>query len=242
MSRLLSKRYQAYEKKSKKLDIGINIGLVLLLLFGLILIFNDPIKNWFISLQADNGIAHLTLDKINQAKGEDADFDANKVRPASMGQALRAMFNHNKLAIGGIAIPDLNIKLGIFKGVSNDNLLIGAGTLDPHQKMGQGNYVLASHYVTNPNLLFSPLHRAKNGQKIYITDLKKVYTYEINFVKQVAPTETKYLDQVDGKAIITLITCGELDGKTRIIVRGNLIGQRDFDDSDQSLKQAFGLK
>lgn len=50
--------------------------------------------------------------------------------------------------VGGIAIPDLAINLPIFKGVTNDNLLYGAGTMKDNQVMGgENNYTLASHHV-----------------------------------------------------------------------------------------------
>lgn len=49
-------------------------------------------------------------------------------------------------------------------------------------EMGKGNYALAGHNMSNlgPKVLFSPLYyRAKVGQKIYLTDMKNVYTYKI---------------------------------------------------------------
>ena len=49
--------------------------------------------------------------------------------------------------IGGIAIPEVEINLPIFKGLDNVNLFYGAGTMKPDQRMGEGNYSLASHHI-----------------------------------------------------------------------------------------------
>ena len=57
-------------------------------------------------------------------------------------------------------------------------------------QVGEGNYSLQPPYLhggkRQPNAL-SPLSRAKNGMKIYLTDKDKVYTYEIREVKHVTP-------------------------------------------------------
>ena len=54
--------------------------------------------------------------------------------------------------------------------------------MKPDQKMGEGNYSLASHHIfTAENasqMLFSPLVNAKAG-KIYLTDKDKVYTMRL---------------------------------------------------------------
>lgn len=77
----------------------------------------------------------------------------------------------------GIAIPEISMNLPIFKGLDNVGLYYGAGTMKAEQQMGEGNYALASHHVFGitgaSDMLFSPLDRAKEGMKIYITDKEK---------------------------------------------------------------------
>lgn len=82
----------------------------------------------------------------------------------------------------------------IFKGLGNTELTYGAGTMKENQVMdGENNYSLASHHIFGiagaSDMLFSPLDRAKNGMKIYLTDKNKIYTYVISEVKIVQPTE-----------------------------------------------------
>ena len=115
--------------------------------------------------------------------------------------------------IGGIAIPEVEINLPIFKGLDNVNLFYGAGTMKRDQVMGKGNYSLASHHIfTAENasqMLFSPLSHAKNGMKIYLTDKDKVYTYVIHEVKHVTPDRVDEIDDRSGVDEITLVNlCG----------------------------------
>ena len=92
------------------------------------------------------------------------------------------------------------------------------------QKMGEGNYALAGHYMTNQGILFSPLKNVKQDDIIYITDMKKVYSYKVTSKQVVNETQVQWIDDVAGKKLITMVTCaspteGEVD---RIIIQGQL--------------------
>lgn len=75
--------------------------------------------------------------------------------------------------IGKIAVPAVGLKLPIFEGINDNNLLRGAGTMKENEKMGEGNYALAGHHMNNPDILFSPLAKAQVGELVYLTDGKK---------------------------------------------------------------------
>ncbi|CAG5164535.1 sortase SrtA [Streptococcus pneumoniae] len=143
----------------------------------------------------------------------------------------------------GIAIPELEMNLPIFKGLDNVNLFYGAGTMKREQVMGEGNYSLASHHifgVDNANkMLFSPLDNAKNGMKIYLTDKNKVYTYEIREVKRVTPDRVDEVDDRDGVNEITLVTCEDLAATERIIVKGDLKETKDYSQTSDEILTAF---
>lgn len=90
--------------------------------------------------------------------------------------------------------------------------------------MGEGNYALAGHYMTNQGILFSPLKNVQTGDTVAITNMKKVYTYKVTTKQIVNETQVQWIDDVAGKKLITLVTCaspteGEVD---RIIVQGEL--------------------
>ena len=105
------------------------------------------------------------------------------------------------------------------------------------QVMGKGNYPLAGHYMTAKGVLFSPLENAQVGQKVYITNLKKIYVYKIYMKKKVDPTAVWLVNNTK-QNIVTLITCAD-GGVNRWAVRGNLIKTEKA--TDKNL-QVFKLK
>jgi len=115
--------------------------------------------------------------------------------------------------------------------------------MKPDQKMGEGNYSLASHHIfTAENasqMLFSPLVNAKAGMKIYLTDKDKVYTYEITEVKRVTPDRVDEIEDRDGVKEITLVTCDDLAATNRIIVKGTLETSVDYDQAPKEILEAF---
>lgn len=201
-----------------------NLFLLLLLLVGLVLVFNNQIKNFFIKQTGDAyAVSEISRADVEKNMEADTTFDFDAVEPASSEAVLRAQLSNKVLpVIGGVAIPSVAINLPIFKGLSNEALLYGAGTLSPTQQMGEGNYALASHRAQSPELLFTPLDDVAIGATIYITDLENIYTYTATSTVRVEPTDVYLLDEVEGRKMITLITCGEMGGITRRVVQGDL--------------------
>ncbi|EOW1985936.1 class A sortase [Enterococcus faecium] len=138
--------------------------------------------------------------------------------------------------LGSIYISDLDIKLPIFKGkplvkTSKDTMLFGATTNLENQVMGKGNYVLASHIVDNPNLLFTSLHTLEKGSYIYLYDSKYSYEYRVYKNFEVYSTETWILNDIKDYNILTLYTCVP-DGKEvpdkRTVIRAVLTDIREL--------------
>lgn len=200
------------------------IILTLGLLIGLAMVFNEPIKLWVVDLMGQRTMQKIdrnTVKKNEQSKGN---FDFSSVKALSIStvtSATGAKLN----PIGKLAIPAVKMKLPILKGLSNDNLSAGAGTMTPNQQMGKGNYALAGHYMTNKGILFSPLSNVKLKDKVYITNLRKVYVYRVTIKTTVDEHQVQWVNPVPGKKLITLLTCASpTEGETnRIIVRGQLI-------------------
>ncbi len=141
----------------------------------------------------------------------------------------------NKNIIGQIIIDDLNIDLPILKGVTNSNLLIGAGTMKSGLVMGEGNYSLAGHYMKD-GLLFGNLLDIQKGTKVKVTNKLVVYEYEI-YDTQIVPDTSFYMLGEDraikrGKPIISLMTCyfTSKNGK-RFFALGELVAQYPYDES-----------
>lgn len=231
-------------KKKRRLSNWLsNLFLLLLLLIGLALIFNNQIKNYFIK-QTGEAYAVGTIDHSDVEKNMEAEatFDFDAVEPASSEAVLRAQLSNKALpVIGGVAVPSVGINLPIFKGLANEALLYGAGTLSPTQKMGEGNYALASHRAQSPELLFTPLDDVAIGAAIYVTDLENIYTYTATSSVRVDPTDVYLLDEVEGRKMITLITCGEMGGVTRRVIQGDLESVTPVDEATDEMLAAFNM-
>lgn len=74
--------------------------------------------------------------------------------------------------------------------------------------------------------------------RIYITDMDKIYTYKIESITLVDPTDVHVLDET-GENIITLVTCNDLNGQKRRIVRGKLINISDVKSASDNITKVF---
>lgn len=222
-------------KKAKRIIISI-IG-VLGVLVGVGLMFNQPIQDHAIKqnqTETLHKIKHLTPKKIQKNNKRPATFNYAAVKPMNAQRALQAhRQQQNIIGIGMIAIPDVNLHLPIVKGLSDANLATGGATMRPDQVMGKGNYPLAGHYMTNQGILFSPIENTQLGQKVYLTDMKHVYTYQIYSKKIVSPTSVYLVDNTK-KPIVTLITCAD-GGKNRWAVRGTLINKQKYNSQSMAV-------
>lgn len=233
------------KKKKKRRNLLTNILAVFLILLSLVLIFNSKIRNMFMVWNTNKyQVSQVTKEKIEENKEAEGNFDFDSVKSISSEAVLAAQWDAQQLpVIGGIAIPEVEINLPIFKGLDNVNLFYGAGTMKANQKMGEGNYSLASHHIfTAENasqMLFSPLVNAKAGMKIYLTDKDKVYTYEIREVKHVTPDRVDEIEDRDGIKEITLVTCVDYDATERIIVKGDFKEVKAYSETPDDILSAF---
>lgn len=221
----------------------VNLVLLLLLLIGLALVFNNQIRSFFMAQRtAQYELTNVSQATIEKNEKKEASFDFDAVQPISTQAVLEAQLSNKALpVIGGVAIPSVSINLPIFKGVSNEALLYGAGTFSPSQQMGEGNYALASHRTDRQDLLFTSLDQVETGAVVYLTNLKTIYTYRVYRKDRIQPTQVEVLDDVPNKKIVTLITCGELTGETRIVVQGELEATTAIADATKDMLAAFEM-
>ncbi|BAK20552.1 sortase A, LPXTG specific [Melissococcus plutonius ATCC 35311] len=233
------------KNKKRKLKNWItNILLFFLLSIGLILVFNNQIRGWVIRKNSQAyTINHITPREAKKNNQKKEPFNFKSVESLSNQSVLKAQFENKKLPmIGSIAIPSVEVNLPIFKGLSNAALLKGAGTMKADEKMGEGNYSLASHRTQDERVLFTPIERTSIGDNIYITDLEKVYTYKIDFIKKVSPTQVELIDDVPNQKLITLITCGDINAASRIAVQGKLSAVTPIKQASKDILDAFQLE
>ena len=232
-------------EKTNRKNLLINVLAGFLILLSLALIFNSKIRDIFMVWNTNKyQVSQVSKEKLEENQDTEGNFDFDSVKAISSEAVLSAQWDAQQLpVIGGIAIPEVEINLPIFKGLDNVNLFYGAGTMKRDQVMGKGNYSLASHHIfTAENasqMLFSPLSRAKNGMKIYLTDKDKVYTYVIHEVKHVTPDRVDEIDDRSGVDEITLVTCVDYDATERIIVKGDLKEEKDYSQTPEEILTAF---
>lgn len=231
------------QRRSKKGRWQGVVGVVLLIV-GVCLLLLDPLKNWLLSQMTQKAtVANYTAEQLSQNAAAEVTYNFEDVNAINIEGTLQASLANVSLpVIGGIAIPKGKVNLPIIKGVSDINMMTGAGTLRPNQQMGVGNYALASHYAKDPALLFTPILGLETGDVIYITDLKNIYVYEVYMNEVVEATRVDLVEDTPGENIITLVTCEDRSAVNRVVVRGRLVTIVGADQATEEMKQAFELE
>ncbi|WP_105956741.1 class A sortase [Apilactobacillus quenuiae] len=188
---------------------------------GMLLLFNQSIANHMIITMTTNSLKQ----NIHKNK-QKAVYNFDNVKNVDTTSVFKAVINkdNENTPIGKISIPSVNIKLPIYLGLANNNLLSGVGTMIKGQKMGLNNYTLAGHHMKDNNLLFGPLSKVNVNHSIYITNGIHIYRYKIKLKKIINEYQTKWINENSKKPVITLITCatGNPGETNRIMIRGNL--------------------
>lgn len=212
------------------------ILVLLLLVLSLALIFNAQIKNWLV----DSYKPQVTQQTIVKNKKKKARYDFQSVKSLDFQTVAKARANASKLdVVGEISIPQVKLNLPITNGVTNENLALTAATLKANMKMGQGNYALAGHHMVRKDVLFSPLYwKMRPGMMIYVTDLKRIYSYKATERKFIAATRVDVIEDVPNKKLITLITC-DATGANRLMIRGKYEGSVAYKKAPKKIQQSF---
>lgn len=230
----------------KRKIIGI-LGLILILA-GSLFLFNKPIKNHFVEKTTEKyEISKVSKREIEENQKKDVTFDFDAVKPLNLNAIAKSQLaqlsgKSEKLpVIASVAVPNVGICLPVFKGLENDGLYYGAGTLSPDQEMGEGNYGIASHRSDQADLLFTPLDEVTLGDKIYLTDLSNVYTYVTVWKEKVDPSAMEVLDVDPDRRLVTLLTCGDIYATTRMVVQGELESVVSMNQMSEEAANAFDL-
>lgn len=212
---------------------------VILLAVAACLIFNQQIKEHLVGSYRPT----ITRQTIQRNSSKKANYNFSDVKDLNLQTAAQVRAKKQPInIIGEITAPDCNMTIPIAKGVDNTTLALAAGTMRPDMQMGKGNYALAGHNMANGSkILFSPLYyHAKVGQKVYITDLKRVYEYQLYERKFIEPTQVEVVNNTK-QPIITLITCNA-NGQRRLLLRGRLVKSEPFKHAPRQVQQNFSSK
>lgn len=160
----------------------------------------NTLIHYKIARQQGNEQSNFQSSKVGKA-----DFQYDTIQPPSLTDVLLAS-NPAEKAVGEIVSKRIGLYLPIFTGANQSNLLAGAATVSPNQKIGQGNYVLLGHHMKDESLLFSSIMKLKKGDIVYLRDENKVYQYRIEETEIVHESKVSVMKD-KGDHRLTLITC-----------------------------------
>lgn len=143
--------------------------------------------------------------------------------------------------MGSIEIPKIQAKLAIYHGLSKNVLEKGVGHVEGTSLPigGAGTHaVLAAHRGLPNAKLFTDLDQMEIGDIFILHILGKNLAYKVDQIKTVLPDETSELDIVEGKDLVTLVTCTPYGVNThRLLVRGIRTEYVEEEESNETVPQ-----
>ncbi len=250
---------QTADKKGKKRLSGraVTVLLVLLLLVGLSVLLYPTVANWWNSRTQTRAIAMYeeTTDALSAEQREQilAEAEAYNEQIYELGSGA-ALTNPDLIPgywetlditgtgiMGYVTIDRINVNLPIYHGTESSALQSGAGHLEGSTLPigGESRHcVISAHRGLPSARLFTDLDKLEVGDVFTIKVLDQTYTYEVDNISIILPTEYEYLYIEDGEDYLTLMTCTPYGINThRLLVRGvrtdNLEGLNVTPDADQ---------
>ena len=224
---------------------------ILLITVGLVIAAMPYFQSYIMQKQANalNGLLDdLTAEELQDNQNTDSSYDWSLIENINfsdfnaidevltelniISDSRRLDYNRDgtfkkEQIIGQIVIPDLQINLTLFSGITNGNLLYGVSNMKANQVMGKANYAIAGHIAHAYNTLFTHLPKAQNGMIVRLTDKSNIYYYKIFETKQVDVTSVHLVDDYQatkhGKPIISLMSCVPNKKQLRFFAIGELV-------------------
>ncbi|QRV02269.1 class C sortase [Arcanobacterium phocisimile] len=172
--------------------------------------------------------------EYNESLASGAIYQANANIASGRGELKPGALNYNDLLnstgsgyMGRLFYGSLDIDLPIYHGTETKTLEIGIGHLEGTSLPvgGKGTRsVLTAHRGLPEATLFNELDKAKEGDIFTITIFDKVYAYQVQELKVIAPEDTQEIEADPERDLVTLVTCTPLGINThRILVTAQRI-------------------
>nr|WP_250648974.1 MULTISPECIES: class C sortase [unclassified Actinomyces] len=170
----------------------------------------------------------------NDALASGAVLEAGTNIPTGDGTSAGTSLDYNALLdangsglMARLRIPAIDLDLPVYHGTSDATLLSGLGHLQGTSLPvgGEGTRsVITGHRGLASATMFTHLDRVEVGDTFTLEVLGEVLTYRVTGTKVVEPDETEALRPVEGKDLVTLVTCTPLGiNSHRILVTGERI-------------------
>ena len=173
-----------------------------------------------------------------------ADVFGEKSKDSENSEYNRVLNVNNDGIMGYISIPEINIKLAIYHGTSDDVLQTGVGHINGSKLPigGESTHcVLAAHRGLPSAELFTDIDQLQTGDKFYLHILDKVLAYEVDQIlpmvdKDDHQTLQNALSITEGQDYVSLFTCTPYGVNShRLIVRGHRVEYNGEEDVKQSV-------
>ena len=129
--------------------------------------------------------------------------------------------------MGYVSVTRLHINYPIYHGVDEAVLQVAIGHIQGTSFPVGGPSVhaaISGHRGLPSAKLFTDLDKLVEGDTFVITILKETFTYEVDQIRIVEPSDMSNLSIDDGKDYVTLVTCTPYGVNThRLLVRGHRI-------------------
>lgn len=171
------------------------------------------------------------------SKTQNQNFDDTKASTWFTGGATQEDFSISKVSYYTITIPKLKIESATVAIGGEDlskSLIQYPGTALPGKR---GNAAIFGHSILpifyNPKnyiSIFSLLPTLKKGDQIFVNYDGVAYTYQVETMFEVSPTDLQVLDQDSTDSFLTLVTCvppGDPTYSRRLIVRARVVPPED---------------
>lgn len=152
----------------------------------------------------------------------DKQVKVKEVNTDDMGNTYNEDLSYrNYTILGKIEIPRIGFTSVIIKEYTYNAMSVGVIKSYGVDLNEPGGFIISGHNFRGRSLFMYNIYRLTDGDKIYITDAsgrKLEYTvYDV--LRNVSPTDSSLYKKYDGYNV-TLITCEDDDGQSRIVVKG----------------------
>ncbi len=220
----------------------VNFILVLTLIIGLSLLLYPSLSDYWNSFTQTRAIANYS-DVVAKMENEQYRIEMDnavayngklpgRLNPYLLSEELRAEYDTlldvtGSGVMGYVEIPCVNIMLPIYHGTDENILQMAVGHLDWTSLPTGGastHSVFSGHRGLPSARLFTDLDKMQYGDLFMLHVLDETLTYEVDQIKIVEPQMTEDLLIVEGRDLVTLVTCTPYGVNShRLLVRGHRV-------------------
>lgn len=239
------------KRKTIKRKIGyllVIVGIALPLSGFLQISFNELSKddnyNKFIELQKNKEEStkeeenKKAIDYNKSIKGEVNAIDPFEARDYKTSNDIQ---KNSDEVFAYISIPELDIKKPIYIGATDANMAKGVATIEGTAlPIGEKNTraVIAGHRGYYRDLMFLNVEELKENDEILIDRAGKTLKYRVVGFEVVNPNEWEKLEPIEGKEMITLLTCHPLKPprRQRLLVNAERVNEEKKEDTVKNVE------